>query len=503
MPEKRDQFVNLPYDESQHAGNKLILRAKLVRVKGKEVPIAPGRTVVWVLEPDGGNTDTKFLAKNQRARLERTESTSNPQGIAENVLWLPHVGGDKYKVKVHRKGDPAHTAVEVLEVTTWRKIYYTVHYVGSDARALYNRVKARMLQGLAAGFVKLEEVNVAPTPEVEEDAVATSNDLRRLYQGSYPLSHKPWHVRIVIAKNLVDAVTASAQFFPVQEKTGSSDRWTGPGWVLTRKGNAYTVELTTPADMLAEDPVGSLAAIPLAKAAGKDWERKGGDIDLKAAAKLTGARKLTVDLSAYQGQLNPALRHFRDAKVAVGPDIHNLTFQRRYENGAVAFVLTYNKAGAGDQYNGHSFGNFVCVRSHRPGEGSQAAIDTAILGTFVHEIGHGLQQTVKEEQLYDANGAKITSGAGRLLKNYRVVSGVNRGPWHTDDQGGQGPHCAHNGKLVGGQWAYDATKGQLCTMYFAGSPHRTNGVFCPTCVPRLKRANLSRLHMIKQDWGLY
>jgi hypothetical protein len=490
-----DQFVNLPYDKEKRQGNKIVYKVRTTVSNADNTP-APGRPIVWVLEPDPNNTEIRFLAAKERARLEHAETTSDDKAWATNTLYLPHVGGDKYKVKIYRRGDNPNTARLVEEVTTWRKIYYTVHYVGHPARALYNRIKTRMHQGFASGFVRLDEVNVAPTPEVEEDAVATSNDLRTIYKGSYPLGYKPWHARIVIAKKLVDAVTANMNV-QIRATTNTAE------CVVTPSGNGYSVVINTPDDLLGDDPIGSLYASAFAKPAGADWQEKGASIDLKSVAQMTGAKQITVDLSGYQAQLNQALRGYADAKVMVGS-----VFQRRYEDGLVSLSLTFNKAGAGDSYNGHSFGNFVCVRSHRPGEGTQAEIDSAILGTFVHEIGHGLQQTVKEEQLYDNAGAKI-AGPAALEKNYTVTANVNQGPWHTDDQGGQGPHCATNAKLemnaagTRNEWAYDATKGQLCTMYFAGDDHRNNGVFCAVCLPRLKRANLSMINMNKQKWNLY
>jgi len=83
----------------------------------------------------------------------------------------------------------------------------------------------------------------------------------------------------------------------------------------------------------------------------------------------------------------------------------------------------------------------------------------------------------------------------------------SKGMWHTDDQGGQGPHCATNCTLVEDFSKPSKTRWRdengACTMYYAGSMKRTNGVFCANCIPRLKRADLGHFNMLNKSWDKY
>ena len=485
--------MNLPYSADDRQGNRVVYKVRTTVSNTDHTP-APGRELVWVLESDPGNTDLRYLPTAKRAKLKSDHSTSDQQAWAHNTLTLPHVGGDKYKVKVYRAGDDPATARLVDDIVTWRKIYYTTHYVGDEMKRRFRAVKARMIAGFAPAFVKLEEVAVLATPEVTEDAVSTSNDLKNLYQ-SHQLGYKPWHVRIVVARNLVDNVSTKMDV-DIQHDTNTAE------CVVSAIHTGFRAVINTQHDILGDDPISSLRAIPFGLGSDGNWKSVGAGIDVKSKATKTGPRQVTVDLSSFGSRLNPALRRYPDLVLMEDALTNTLTPQRRYTDGAVMLYLTYNRAGQGGVYNGHSFGNFVCVRGHRPGAGTDAEIETMILGTFVHEIGHGLQQTVKEEQLYDGGGAKVV-GVGALEKNYTTSgTGVNEGPWHTNDQGGQGPHCATNATLDGSnEWDYDPVKGQLCTMYFAGSVNRTNGVFCANCLPRLKRADLSQLNMANKNWN--
>ena len=126
--------------------------------------------------------------------------------------------------------------------------------------------------------------------------------------------------------------------------------------------------------------------------------------------------------------------------------------------------------------------------------------ENEILQTFTHEIGHGLQQVVRRETTYSADGAAQGSEANPK--------------WHYNEYGGQGPHCSTNAKLVADQsdpkdrtasgqiYVYDS--GTLCTMFFSGDSHvDRDGKFCATCLPRLKRVKLSEAKMKAQGWDRY
>lgn len=144
---------------------------------------------------------------------------------------------------------------------------------------------------------------------------------------------------------------------------------------------------------------------------------------------------------------------------------------------------------------GYSIGNFVVVRiAEDPGR-----LESCILQTFTHEIGHGLQQAAKRWKLYDDNGSATGGEEANTL-------------WHTNDKGGQGPHCSHNAKEIdsngkttsGKTYEWDSTKGKLCTLFFRDDGNvEAAGKFCPTCQENLRKTNLSEQAMRDKGWDNY
>lgn len=152
-----------------------------------------------------------------------------------------------------------------------------------------------------------------------------------------------------------------------------------------------------------------------------------------------------------------------------------------------------------EHFLGFSFKNICVVRINE--SKTPAEIMKTVLQTFTHEIGHGVQQVVEKERLYADSGAPL---------------GWERNPtWHTDEYGGQGPHCNINAKLVatttnvdeGGTTSgkiYTHNSGTLCTMFFSDESHvDPNGKFCVNCLPRLRRVNISAEKMKSRGWDTY
>lgn len=134
---------------------------------------------------------------------------------------------------------------------------------------------------------------------------------------------------------------------------------------------------------------------------------------------------------------------------------------------------------------------------------NEANPNVTVLQTFTHEVGHGFQQVVRREKLYKPNGAR--DGA-------KWDTNAN---WHTDDYGGQGPHCHYNAIAVAAVHPYDRTSSgmtydhdptlsTLCTMFFRDDlAVDVDGKFCVSCQPRLTRVNLGQAMMKKQYWNDY
>lgn len=151
---------------------------------------------------------------------------------------------------------------------------------------------------------------------------------------------------------------------------------------------------------------------------------------------------------------------------------------------------------------GYSIGNLCVVRINE----KPATRNTTILQTITHEVGHGLQQARQKFDVHDGNGTKTGTEDNAI--------------WHTNDYGGQGPHCWHNAKKVSSEYddngtkkysttshftyEHDTTKGKMCTMFFRDDGEvDPDGKFCPTCIEGLRRTRLDEAAMQAKDWDMF
>ena len=92
------QYVNLPSGITAHEG-----MWRDVRVPPNADVVAGDRTDWWI-DPDPGNTDITYIPQTKRAKMTAAEASIDvPSGMFVNRANFPHVGGDKYIVKVAKK----------------------------------------------------------------------------------------------------------------------------------------------------------------------------------------------------------------------------------------------------------------------------------------------------------------------------------------------------------------------------------------------------------------
>ncbi|MFT5659287.1 MAG: hypothetical protein ACI9KN_002570 [Gammaproteobacteria bacterium] len=186
---------------------------------------------------------------------------------------------------------------------------------------------------------------------------------------------------------------------------------------------ASAIFLTTDQRQVLDNPIRSVHA----RSRGR-----GGWINIAQHAEVTGDREIQIVVDGN--------RRIRDLLV----DNHEIEVR----------VRTREQS----EYLGHSIGNFCCMRINE--SGSLAQSKTTVLQTLPHEVGHGCQQVIRRERIYNAVGA---------------ATGWDTNPmWHTDNFGGQGPHCATNAAkqpptdTTSGE-IYGWNSGTLCTMFFRRS----------------------------------
>jgi hypothetical protein len=431
------QYVNLPNRASDHHGSRVTLEVQASNLSSTRIGASE-----WWVEPSAGatNEDTKYLSGPERAQPARAV-VRNRHNKFKNQVLLPHVGGDQWKVKCSKRGETS-SAVDVEDFETWRKIYYTVHYMNNACRDIFNAVKGRFEAAYKDdAFIELEQAATRRTLVDEHHTLASDPALPHLYRRSPPLRNKPFHLRIVVLNDIYDLKDAEYR------QNGVSD-------------------LVTTIDT--NDPLSDISPRHFLKRARARIEPSGRWFSIRHQVTKTSDREIQVDVTRHR-QLARAINAGR----------------------TIRFVIQTRER---DHYLGHSIGNFCCVRINE--RGTPAQIQTTILQTFTHEVGHGFQQAVRREANYD--------GAGNF------TAWEDNPNWHNDAYGGQGPHCHTNAKLIadpdttsGQIYTHDA--GTLCTMFFRDDADvDADGQFCAGhCLPRLKRVNLDAAHMLAKHWGRY
>jgi hypothetical protein len=454
------QYVNLPTS----APNPERGETRNLQVTPNTVPnVNAGDLLEWWIEPNPGNTDPIYLSPAQRPRLQFNEtSISAASGKFENTVTFPPAGGDKFIVKVAKKGDRANS-LQTDEFETWRKIFYTVHYMGADAQNLFNSLRGKFEAAFLEGFIELEQLQMVATATQMARVDATTEpwlgrpDFHFLYDppagvlglrpyGSGVLADKPHHVALLVVPEIYSVAEKAKLLAGIRRVTGTENV-------------AYQLHLK-PGD-----------ATAFVYRATVSWP---GRLALDVKDKLSVVGTPTQYLSTFGWDLStvPGLTLHLAAAPANTFDLNATLVEE-------TMVM------------GYSVANFCIVRTM---DGT-----TDVLQTFTHEVGHGVGQTVEKESRWDGPG--------------NALSDEHNPNWHTDPYGGRGPHCTTNAVLrpapasaglTTHQWYRYGGAGHLCTMFFSGESHvEPDGKFCPTCVPRLKRFNLNSASMDTRFWNYF
>lgn len=428
----------------------------------------------WCLPVGANNTDVQYIQGVRRVRprdnfpaltpLTGTTST----GYFETQVSLPYVGGDQYEVKVCKQTDhrdPAKTRTLADTFETWRKIYYTVYYMGANSFNFFNAVEPRIRDAFNRGYIELDRVQMIPT-------------------------------MTVIGKVNTDAADAflngSTNAILNLRPTGTG---TLPNWAATKPYHLATVVVPDvyetaphPHPLIRSNPVDNLIV-------GYLLFQQAGNPALRATDCVTRAQVRWPGQAAWINVL-PGI-----TLVSATPAASRLDWDLR----PVPGLTNHLAAAAGNNYEldvmtieerhnfvGYNWRNFCIIET--------ASGVTSALQTFTHEVGHAVGQAVRQENRWDAT---VGTTALPAEPNPR---------WHTNNFGGQGPHCWHNAVLSAAAAPAGLTAvfiyggaGNLCTMFYADEPNvDPNGRFCPLyCEPRLKRQDLDNVRQMGADWNWY
>lgn len=434
------QYVNLPNNAANHYGASV----NLVVNANQLADASTAYTEWWVEATGADNVKLKYLASNSRARM-RYRTRHHAGTRFRNTLLLPHVGGDKYKVKCSKRGDRS-SPVEMEEIETWRKVFYSVHWMNNACRDTFNSVKARFKAAFEESFIEMEEVGFAQALVDEPKTRVTDNTphLPHLYRRRPVLADKPWHLRIVVLNDIYEMVEMR-----------------------------YRVPL-------AGMKQATMNTGPLSDISATHFRRH-------ARARMSNP--------SHGGWINVSSMITRSDDTHVGIDFTgHAGLSAHIDNGGTVDLDIGTRER--DHYLGHSIGNFVCVRINETG--TPAAIQQTILQTFTHEVGHGFQQVVKKERIHNAAGNFTEWKANR---NWHTNSHGGVGP-HCKTNA-VSVRAAANNPTPSGR-TYQPSGGTLCTMFFRDDPLvDAAGLFCANCKPRLRRVNLGRVKMRSKHWNDY
>ena len=444
MADPIKQYVNLNYDASENHGSKVVYEVEADKISDEDNV----RSEWWVEATGADNTDLKYLRRSRRARVRRTY-VKNKKNKFKNTLYLPHVGGDRYKVKCSKKDDRSNP-VEKDELETWRKLFYTVHYMNDDCKNMYTDLKTDFEKAYKDAFIELERAALIQTLR-DEARTRSTLSLRHLYRRRPRLSNRPFHLRLVIINDLYERKNKIVDL---------------------KNQSAQSLQITLGNPM--RDGVRRDLRYCKIRVGRSSWK------NVKRYCTPNGDTKIDVDLRTYR---------WLTRRLARG---------RKYR-----LKIRYR---ARVHYLGHSIGNFCCVRIKEKGTAAQRK--KTILQTLTHEVGHGCQQTVRRERLHDARGRR-KGGRNKWEKNptwYNDRWG-GQGP-HCKTNAKLEPNPPDRrttGTRSGQEYQYDAASGgDLCTMYHKEEPHvDAKGEFCDVCKPRLKRVDLGRSNMRRKGWYSY
>ncbi len=445
------QYVNLPVKASRHHGARITFEVGAKKLGDGKL----GETEWWV-EPGGSNTDVKYLSAGQRARLQN-DVVPNKKNKFRNTVLLPHVGGDTYRVKCSKKGDRSSPKDAGDEIETWRKIYYTVHWMNAACRDTFDAVKPRFEAGFEPAKIEMKLDKKYKTVRDRPQTRAPPSfpyDLPSLYPKQRTLPDKPFHLRIVVLNDIFDQADGTYDTTLNGTKT----------WRHELDGGNEMADLKA-----------------------GEWLRRA-RAKVLPAGRWRDVRAHTVDVDTQHFEVDLSGHAVLSAAIDAGKDVQ-VEVQTR-EHG---------------HFCGYSHGNFCVVRINEPGDAQ-----TTILQTFTHEVGHGFSQAVKEEATYDAAGASSATEPNNV--HYTGEGGL--GPHCATNAGrvmtGAGwlrvcPIC-HAADLAGTPRPAGPVRGAaaLCTMYHSADNHvEADGKFCVECAPRLLRTDLGKASMKAHGWHFY
>jgi hypothetical protein len=440
-----------------------------MRIGAANIPnVTPADRVDWWVETVGTtNVPIEYIPTATRstppgaarpigAKVQHAETAIHaPSGKFRNRITFPHVGGDQYVVKAAKKVRPVPAGRSELTTDTfetWRKLYYSVFYMGNDALTMFNNLEPRFKAAFAEGFTEFENTQKVAT--LTELARADCNtdfrfmsgasgaymDMRHSNTGASgtgTTAHKPFEVVMLVVPDCY-YTTDEALVLPTERAAVGS---TVVRYEMHRNPG------------------------PSFRAATVSWTGQA-PVDVRAHLTVTA-------VSSFSSTVNWDLRPVAGLTtwIATAPHSFRLQFTGIREHGLM----------------GYSLGNFCVVRT----------LDgiTDVLQTFTHEVGHGIRQAVQMENRWNDAGVA-------MAPDYNPR-------WHTNPYGGQGPHCHTNAKLVpasaariaaghttGQIYAWDS--GTLCTMFFRGDSHvDQDGKFCGVaCQPRIRRRPMDRATMV-------
>jgi hypothetical protein len=204
-------YVNLneDYDGTRktRAGRTITLLAK--RKFGHGAKRKGNRTVSWTLAQSGPHDeDLDYVDPRGRAQLSRKTSSEDRDGTFYNTLRVPLVGGRTYAVTA-TKTTGINNVTFNKQYESWRRVYYTLHYMNDACKNLFESIEAELQQIFAGVHIELKprgkRACIVNEPVSDPYGVGGFT-LSNTYDDENPaLDRGPHHLRAVLARDLSDS----------------------------------------------------------------------------------------------------------------------------------------------------------------------------------------------------------------------------------------------------------------------------------------------------------
>ncbi len=204
-------YINLPGDADKSQGERIVFEASshlLVKLTSTNIISrrSSSRKVDWTLTPDLNGFPASLLPS-QTTQLDHTQTSESSVGKWTNSFRTPGVTLVKYTATAQRTPSKSRKKTELADsVMTFRRVYYTVVCM-AEAQKHWSKIEDRFEKAWSAVGYEFKKHKEYKAKKDEEHTIINDPEAGRFpsrvsYLYDDKLSHKPFHIRIVVVNDI-------------------------------------------------------------------------------------------------------------------------------------------------------------------------------------------------------------------------------------------------------------------------------------------------------------